>query len=453
MEQKNQDMTSGSLAKGILFFSIPLMLSNILQVLFNMSDIAVVGHFAGAMALGSVGSTTILVTMFTGFLIGLSGGINVLVALYYGAKNERGVKETVHSAAILSLIIGVILLLIGAGFSRNILELLNTKEELLGGAVLYIRLYFLGLPALALYNFGNAVFSAVGDTKRPLLYLAVAGVLNILLNLFFVVVCQMGAAGVGLASALSQYVSAGLIVRALFISKGIFRLQMKDMKLTKGKARDIVRIGIPAGCQNMIFAIANLFVQVGVNSFSATMVAGNSAAANSDALIYDMMAAFYTGCASFMGQNYGAGKKERILKSYFVSLAYSFGVGAIMGLMLVIFGKQFLSLFTNDPEVVKAGMYRISIMGFSYGISAFMDCTIAASRALGKSLVPTVVVIMGSCVFRIIWVYTVFAYFHTIPSLYLLYSFSWSITGLVEILYFIHVYREKVKNGMKAVQA
>ena len=280
MEQKNQDMTSGSLAKGILFFSIPLMLSNILQVLFNMSDIAVVGHFAGAMALGSVGSTTILVTMFTGFLIGLSGGINVLVALYYGAKNERGVKETVHSAAILSLIIGVILLLIGAGFSRNILELLNTKEELLDGAVLYIRLYFLGLPALALYNFGNAVFSAVG----------------------------------------------------------IFRLQMKDMKLTKGKARDIVRIGIPAGCQNMIFAIANLFVQVGVNSFSATMVAGNSAAANSDALIYDMMAAFYTGCASFMGQNYGAGKKERILKSYFVSLAYSFGVGAIMGLMLVIFG-------------------------------------------------------------------------------------------------------------------
>ena len=166
-----------------------------------------------------------------------------------------------------------------------------------------------------------------------------------------------------------------------------------------------------------------------------------------------MMAAFYTGCASFMGQNYGAGKKERILKSYFVSLAYSFGVGAIMGLMLVIFGRQFLSLFTNDPEVVKAGMYRISIMGFSYGISAFMDCTIAASRALGKSLVPTVVVIMGSCVFRIIWVYTVFAYFHTIPSLYLLYSFSWSITGLVEILYFIHVYREKVRNGMKAVQA
>ena len=166
-----------------------------------------------------------------------------------------------------------------------------------------------------------------------------------------------------------------------------------------------------------------------------------------------MMAAFYTGCASFMGQNYGAGKKERILKSYFISLAYSFGVGAIMGLMLVIFGRQFLSLFTNDPEVVKAGMYRISIMGFSYGISAFMDCTIAASRALGKSLVPTVVVIMGSCVFRIIWVYTVFAYFHTIPSLYLLYSFSWSITGLVEILYFIHVYREKVRNGMKAVQA
>lgn len=448
MEYKNRDMTSGSLGKGILFFSIPLMLSNILQVLFNMSDIAVVGHFAGAMALGSVGSTTILVTMFTGFLIGLSGGINVLVALYYGAKNERAIRETVHSAAILSFLVGLILLAVGAGFSREILELLKTKEELLDGAVLYIRLYFLGLPALALYNFGNAVFSAVGDTKRPLRYLAVAGVLNILLNLLFVIVCQMGAAGVGLASALSQYVSAGLIIHALFCSDGIFRLQRKELKLTRGKAKDIIRIGVPAGCQNMIFAVANLFVQVGVNSFDATMVAGNSAAANADALIYDMMAAFYTGCASFMGQNYGAGKKGRILKSYFVSLAYSFGVGAVMGLLLVLFGTPFLSLFTNDPDVMRAGMYRISIMGFSYGISAFMDCTIAASRALGKSLVPTIVVIMGSCVFRIAWVYTVFAYFKTIPSLYLLYSFSWGITGLIEILYFVHVYRQKV--GSKA---
>ena len=213
------------------------------------------------------------------------------------------------------------------------------------------------------------------------------------------------------------------------------------LRLDPSKTVDILKIGIPSGLQNAIFALANLFVQVGVNSFSATMVAGNSAAANSDGLIYDVMAAIYTACASFMSQNLGAGKQDRVLKSYLISLLYSFGIGGAMGLLLVIFGRQFLSLFTSDPDVITAGLKRLTIMGFSYGVSAFMDCTIAASRALGKSLVPMFIVIMGSCVFRVLWVYTVFAYFKTIPSLYLLYVFSWSITAVAEIIYFLHIYR------------
>ena len=441
MEQKNQDMTSGSLAKGILFFSIPLMLSNILQVLFNMSDIAVVGHFAGAMALGSVGSTTILVTMFTGFLIGLSGGINVLVALYYGAKNERGVKETVHSAAILSLVIGVILLLIGAGFSRNILELLNTKEELLDGAVLYIRLYFLGLPALALYNFGNAVFSAIGETKKPLAYLSFAGVLNILLNLFFVIVCKLDVAGVALASTIAQCVSAGLILHALTKVSDCYALDFRKVRLDLNMTKRILMLGVPAGLQNAIFAIANLFIQAGVNSFDSLMVKGNSAAANADAMIYDAMAAFYMACASFMSQNYGAGKLDRVKKSYFIALAYSFGLGAVLGGGLLDFGRQFLALFTTESAVVDAGMKRIMVMGWAYCTSAFMDCTIAASRGLGKTVGPTVIVILGSCVFRVAWVYTIFAHFHTIPALYLLYPCSWALTAAAEIVYFVFSYR------------
>ena len=420
------------------------MLSNILQVLFNMSDIAVVGHFAGSMALGSVGSTSTLVTMFTGFLIGLSGGINVLTALYLGARNRQATSCTIHSAAIISLVIGFVLALAGIGFSRPLLTLLNTKEELIDGAVLYLQIYFTGIPALAMYNFGNAVFSAAGDTKRPLRYLAAAGVLNVVLNLFFVIVLHMDVAGVGAASAISQYISAILIIRALFCSKESYRLELHSLHLHPDKAKDILRIGIPSGMQNTIFAIANLFIQVGVNSFSAVMVAGHSAAANADALIYDMMAAFYIACASFMSQNFGAGRRDRVLKSYLVSLAYSFGVGLVIGLLLILFGRPFLSLFTSDPQVIAAGMKRLSIMGFSYCVSAFMDCTIAASRALGKSLVPTAIVILGSCVFRVVWVYTVFAYFKTIPSLYLLYILSWSITAVAEIVYFLRVYRQNI---------
>ena len=444
MRQEKQDLTTGSLWKKILIFSLPLMISNLLQVLFNMADVAVVGQFAGAMALGSVGSTTTLVAMFTGFLIGVSSGINVLVAMAFGAKDKKGISQTVHTSAILSALIGICLLGIGVGFSRLILEALGTKEELIDGALLYIRIYMLGMPALAIYNFGNAVFSATGDTKRPLFYLMMAGVLNVVLNLFFVIVCQMSVAGVAIASIISQYISAILIVIALIRTKEVFGLRMGEMKLNLQKAKDILSIGIPAGVQNAIFQIANLFIQAGVNTFPATMVAGSSAAANADALVYDVMAAFYTACGSFMGQNYGAGRKKRVLRSYLLCLFYAFCVGAGLGVLFVIFGENFLSLFTTERAVVEAGMKRLTIMGLSYGVSSVMDCSIAASRALGKGGIPTVIVIMGSCVFRIIWVNTIFAHFGTIPSLYLLYVFSWSITGVFEVLYFVRIYRKKI---------
>lgn len=445
MGESKRNLTTGSLWKGILLFSVPLMISNVLQVLFNMADVAVVGRFAGAMALGSVGSTTTLVTMFTGFLIGMSGGINVLTAHYLGAGDKKGTSQIVHTAAIISVAIAVLLMLVGIGGSRMILQLLKTKTELIDGAVLYMRIYLCGMPAMAIYNFGNAVFSASGDTKKPLFYLMLAGVINVVLNLFFVIVCHLAVAGVALATIVSQYISAILILVALFRSKETIRMRLCDLKIDKNKAKDIVAIGIPAGFQNAIFQIANLFIQSGVNSFDAVMVAGNSAAANADALVYDVMAAFYTACGSFMGQNYGAGKKDRMMKSYWICLAYAFAVGAVMGGLLVVFGRVFLSLFTTELAVIDAGMKRLVIMGFSYCISAFMDNTIAASRAMGKGLIPTVIVIMGSCVFRVIWVYTIFAYFKTIPSLYLLYVFSWSITAAAEMLYFFKVYSKDAR--------
>ena len=443
MNQKELTLTQGSLGKSILLFSLPLMASNLLQVLFNMADIAVIGRFGGSMSLGAVGSTTTLVALFTGLLIGISSGINVLVARYLGANDQEDIRETVHSAAVISLIVGLLLLLSGILFTHGVLKLLNTKPELMDGALLYLRIYFLGMPALALYNFGNAVYSAVGNTRKSLCYLTVAGIINIVLNLFFVIICRLDVVGVALASVIAQYISAFLIITALFRSQEIYALRLSRLHLYPGKTQALLKLGIPCGIQTGVFQVANLFIQVGVNTFDATMVAANSAAANADPLVYDVMAAFYMACSSFIGQNYGAGKKDRIRRSYLISVGYSFGAGLVLGLLLLAFGPAFLSLFTDEPAVIEAGMRRLNIMALSYGVSAFMDCTISAARGLGKSLAPMVIVILGSCVFRVAWVYTVFAHFRTIPSLYLLYVFSWTITGVAEIWYFIRAYRKE----------
>lgn len=441
MSNSSRDLTVGSLPKKILFFSVPLMLSNMLQVLFNMSDIAVVGRFSGAEALGSVGSTSILVTLFTGLFMGLGSGINVIAANYLGARREKDVRETVHTAFLISLIAGVGIFAAAFLLTPFFLKLLKTRSELFPGAVTYLRIYLIGSPALAVYNFGNAVFSAAGNTKKPLAIMSLAGVINVALNIIFVVAFKLGVAGVAIASASSQYFSAFLIMYCLTRADGDIRLCFRELRLCGDKAVKILRMGVPSAMQNAIFAIANLFIQSGVNSFSTVMVEGNSAAANADSLVYDVMAALYTAASSFIGQNFGANKRDRVLKSYLISLGYSFGIGFILGVSLVLFGRSFLAIFTTEPEVIEAGMARLTVMGLSYGFSAFMDCTIAASRGLGSTIVPTVVVILGSCVFRIIWIYTVFAYFHTTTALYLVYIFSWTITAAAEIIHFKKCYK------------
>ena len=450
MASREKNLTEGPLARQILVFSLPLVCSNLLQALFNMSDIAVVGRFAGSQALGSVGSTTIFVTLMTGFLIGLGGGVNVLVARFYGAEQPRDVEKSVHSSLLVCIAAGILLLVIGVAFSPALMRLLGTKPDLIDGAILYLRIYFLGMPAMAIYNFGNGVFSAVGNTRKPLVYLTIAGILNIILNLFFVIVCRMSVAGVALASILTQYLSAFLILRALTRVEGCYGLRREKLHLDPAMTRSILGLGVPAGCQNAIFALANLFIQASINTFDTVVVRGNSAAANADPLVYDVMAAFYTTCASFMSQNFGAGKRARVKRSYFISLGYSFGIGAVMGLSLVFFGQTFLALFTTEQAVADAGMQRLVIMGLCYPISAFMDCTIAASRGLGRTIVPTFIVIMGSCVFRVVWVYTVFAYFGTLQSLYLLFVCSWTVTAIAEIIYFVRIYKQQMSIYDKA---
>lgn len=434
-------MTQGPLLKNILLFSLPLMFSNVLQVLFNMSDVAVVGRFGSAGALGAVGSTTTYVALFTGLLIGMGTGINAVMAQRLGAEDEEGSARAAHTALIVSAAFGLLVAALAMGLARPVLLLMGTKPQFLEGALLYVYIYFTGAAGTALYNCGNGIFSADGDTRKPLLFLTAAGVTNILLNLFFVIVCNMSVAGVALASTISQWLSCALILTALARARRAYRLRLSRLRIDPAFAKSVLATGIPAGIQNAIFQLANLFIQAGINTFDGTVVEGNSAAVNADTIVFELMAAFYTGCTSFIGQNFGAGRAERILPCYFVSLLYSFGSGLVCGLLLFACAGAFLSIFTGEAAVIEAGRQRLAVMCFSYALSAFMDNTIAAARGLGKTVVPTVVVILGSCVFRVFWVYCIFPLAGTTTMLYLLYPVSWTITAAAEIAYFAFAYR------------
>lgn len=447
MADDSKKMLTGSLWKGILLFSLPLFVSNLLQFLFNMTDVAVIGKFSSPEALGAVGSTTILVTLFTGFLIGLGNGINVLIARYLGQRNSKNVHDALHTSFVLSIIMGIILFLLGFFFSKYLLIWLKTKDEFIDGATLYLKIYFIGMPANALYNFGNACYSAKGNTKRPLIFLGISGIFNVGLDLLFVIAFKMSVEGVALASIISQYISAFLLMISLMKENTNIKLIIKDIRLYDGYSHLVLSLGLPSGFQSAIFAIANLFIQSGVNSFDGGVVKGNSAAQNADSITFNVMAAFYTACASYMSQNFGAGNQKRVKQSYLIALVYSFLTGVIMGLFFLTLGRPFLRIFTNEEQVVDAGYERLKIMAFSYTFSAFMDNTIAASRGIGKSFIPTIIVITGSCVFRVIWVYTIFAYFHTITSLYLVYIFSWVITAIFEIAYFLYAYKRELKKS------
>lgn len=443
MKKYEQDMTRGNLWKQIWAYGIPLMFTNLLQVLFSFADAAVVGRFGEPGALGSVGSTANLISLFTGIVIGLSGGANVLVAQARGGKDSEKTKEAVHTAAVIMLIAGILIALLVVVFAKPILMAMNTKPELLDNAVLYFRIYFLGTPALALYNFGKSVLNAVGDTKRPLYFLLIAGAINVGLNLVFVTLFHMNVLGVALATVISQLVSAVLVLRVLLKSEADYGLHVKELRINKDIAKSILKIGIPSAGQFVVFQIANIFVQRSVNTFDAITVEGTSIAGNAENLTYNMSSAFYAAITAFIGQNLGARKKDRILKSYLIGQLLAMLISLVLGLVIVLFGRQFLGFFTTNPEIIEAGMYRLRVMGLSCWICTLMDGAIAASRGLGKTLAPMIIVLLGSCVFRIIWVHTVFAFFGTLTSLYLVFTCSWSITAIAEIIYFIKSYRRE----------
>lgn len=443
------DMTSGPLLKKILIFSVPLMLSGILQLLFNAADIIVVGQFTGSSALAAVGSTSSLINLFVNVFIGFSIGANVLVAQYFGARDEKNVHETVHTSILLAIICGLILIVAGISLAPPMLELMDTPDEVLGQAVLYMRIYFVGMPATLVYNFGAAILRAVGDTRRPLYYLFVAGCVNVVLNLFFVVVCGRGVDGVAIATVISQVISAALIVRCLVKSDGMYRLNLSMLKLHRQKVIQIVRIGLPAGFQGAIFSISNVLIQSSVNSFGSIAMAGNTAASNIEGFIYTCMNAVYQTSLSFTSQNLGAGKIKRISRILVECLVVVFLVGAVMGFLAYTFGAELLRIYSTDPEVIENGLHRMRVICQTYYLCGMMDVTVGALRGLGYSVMPMLVSLAGVCGVRIVWIFTAFVWSRSLFTLYISYPISWGATFVIHLICFAVVYR-KLKAGRGA---
>ncbi|MBQ6814656.1 MAG: MATE family efflux transporter [Lachnospiraceae bacterium] len=441
-ENKYQmDMCNGSILKKMLIFTVPLMFSSILQLLFNAADIVVVGKFAGDNSLAAVGSTSSLINLLVNLFIGLSIGGNVLAARYFGAKQDRDLSETVHTAMTVSVISGVVLAIVGILGSPIILTWMKTPEEVLDLAVIYLRIYFIGMPAMMVYNFGASILRAIGDTKRPLYFLMAAGVINVALNLIFVIVIRMDVAGVALATTISQCVSAYLVVRCLLREEGAIRLDLKKMHISKDKFLKILQIGLPAGFQGILFSLSNVVIQSSINSFGKIIVAGNSAAANLEGFVYVAMNSLYQGAISFTSQNIGAGKYERINKILFTALACVIVVGVVFGNAVVLFGEPLLGLYSDSEIVIEAGLLRLKYICGVYALCGMMDVMVGMLRGMGYSIVPMIVSLIGACALRIVFLTTVFKLeeFHKIENVYLTYPVSWILTFIAHVITFIIV--------------
>ncbi len=439
------DMCNGPLFSKIVAFAIPLILSGILQLLFNAADIIVVGRFAGRESLAAVGSTTSLINLMINIFVGLSIGANVLVAQYFGAQKWKDLEETVHTAMMIALAGGILLIFIGVCFSEPILHLMGSPDDVLPLAALYLRIYFVGMPATLTYNFGAAILRAVGDTRRPLYFLLFAGAVNVVLNLFFVIGFSMGVAGVATATVVSECISALLIVRCLIRSDSAYRLCREHMRITKEKVKLIMKIGLPAGFQGALFSISNVLIQSSINSFGSIAMAGSTASGNVEGFVYNAMNAVYQTALSFTSQNYGAGKMKRVTKILLYCQGLVIVTGIVMGGGAVLAGPKLLQIYSSDPEVISYAMMRMRIINGTYFLCGIMDTMVGGLRGLGYSIVPMLVSLTGACLFRVVWIFSVFAVHRTLEVLYLSYPASWIITLTAHILCYIVIRKRMAK--------
>lgn len=428
------DMCHGPLLGKLFIFALPLMGSGILELMFNAADIIVVGRFTGAEALAAVGATSTLITSLVNIFMGVAVGVNVLAAQYYGAGDRKNVEETVHTSILLGFFCGFCILVVGILFAENFLKMMSTPDDILGQAVLYMRIYFLGMPAFMVYNFGAALLRATGDTKRPLYFLFAAGALNVALNLLFVIAFQMGVAGVALATAISQTVSAALIIRCLRKEKGVCHLEFRKLHMQREKALRILKIGVPAGVQSGIFSISNLMVQSAVNSFGSIAVAGITAASNIEGFVYTAMSAVYQTALSFISQNMGAKNYQRVSRILQLCLGIVAAIGLVIGNGTLLFGKELLGIYSSNQEVVAYGLMRMEVVCTTYFLCGIMDVIVGSLRGMGYSFVPVMISLLGVCGFRIVWILTVFAWEHTLFALYISYPISWIITSVIQLI-------------------
>lgn len=433
------DMCNGRILGKMLRFAVPLMLSSMLQLLFNAADLVVIGKYGKEYGVSAVGSNVALINLLTNLFIGLSVGTNVLVARYFGAKSNEELSETIHTSMLLSVLSGLGLTVIGVIFARDFLVLMRVPKEVIGLATTYLRIYFLGMPAMMVYNFGSAILRAAGDTKRPLYLLMAAGVINVGLNLLLVIVFRLDVAGVGIATVVSQMISAVLIVVCLMKNKGTIKLELSKLKIHKGKLLDILRIGVPAGLQGVIFALSNVVIQSSVNLFGPDVIDGNSAAQNIEGFVYFSMNAFHHATLSFTSQNIGGKRYDRVSKILLCGQLCAIVFGLVVGYGAIFAGKSLLSIYVSNPAAIEAGLTRLKIISGTYILCGIMDVMVGSIRGMGYTVLPTVVSLIGACALRLVWLATVFQIpkYHTVNTVYMSYPITWAVTIIAHVVCYI----------------
>ncbi|MBD5414183.1 MAG: MATE family efflux transporter [Treponema sp.] len=443
MKTREINMTKGAIFPKLVAFSVPLVLSSVLQLFFNAADIIVVGRFAGEASLAAVGSTSSLINLLTNLFIGLSIGTNVVAANYYGANHKKNVSHTVHTAMLLSVYSGVLLSVVGVFGAKYILRAMQAPEEVLTLATSYLKVYFAGITATMIYNFGSALLRSKGDTQRPLVILFLAGVINVILNLFFVVALKMNVKGVALATVISQSVAAILIVRILATENDDFHLSLRDLSMNRDIFIRIIKIGIPAGFQGMMFSFSNVIIQSTINTFGSIVIAGNSAGINIEGFVYTSMNGFSQGTLTFCSQNLGSGNKERIKKAVVLSQLIVILVGSALGGAVVLFSHSLLSIFSSNEDVIQAGMLRLKFVCSTYALCGMMDCMGNAVRGIGHSMLPMIITLLGACGLRLLWIAVLFQIpaYHSLHTIFFGYPLSWLVTWIAHTLAFVILFR------------
>ena len=442
LDRKSMDMANGPLLKNILIFSIPLIFSNILQMFFNSADTIIVGKFAGDKALAAVGSTGSIVFLITSLFNGLATGTNVVVARYIGTGNKDKIKDSVHTSIALATAGGIVLTFIGLFFSKVFLRMMSTPEDFIDLSATYMRIYFMGVIFLLLYNFGSAILRSKGDTQRPLYFLLISGVLNIVLNFITVYFFHLSVIGAASATVASEALSAFLVLNVLFHEEDATRLDMKHLYFDKESILDIMRIGIPAGLSGAVFALSNVVIQSSINSFNSTdVVAGNAAGNNVENYVYIGYMAFTQATITFTSQCMGAGRLDRIKQIMVTTMAMVVVGAIIMGTAVYLAGPFVLRFYTDKPEVVAVGMVRIRLVASLLVLNGILDVFVNSLRGMGVSTLPTVLMVVGICGVRLLWIYTMFPIHHTLESIYLCFPISWAVTSIVEFILWIIVYR------------